>query len=67
MSEDKMIGMIDAKLRSRRAKKSREWGQSEYKRNPDGSTQGYEEYFYPVKNNQGEIYELRGAVRWWRK
>lgn len=62
-----MIGMIDAKYRAKRTKKANEWGQVEFKRNPDGSTQGYEQYLYPVTNNRGETYDLRGVVRWWRK
>lgn len=67
MSEDKLIGMIDAKYRAKRAKKRTEWGVTEYRKNADGSTQGYEQYNYPVTNSRGESYDLRGVVRWWRK
>lgn len=73
MSEDKMIGAIDAKYRKRAEKKRREWGHKEYKVNPDGSTQGYEEYEYPVSFENNSLYGkpetkyLKGVVRWWRK
>lgn len=74
MSEDKMIGAIDAKYRKKIEKKKREWGQKEYRTNPDGSVQGYEEYEYPVirwpkyvEDGPGEVYMAKGVVRWWRK
>lgn len=62
-----MIGLIDAKYRQKKEHKKREWGKVELTRNHDGSISGYEEYLYPITNREGETYEVKGVVRWWRK
>lgn len=69
MSEDKMIGAIDAKYRKKIEKKKREWGHKEYRVNPDGSVQGYEEYLwdYHTGVSHSSPYPMKGVVRWWRK
>lgn len=71
MSEDKMIGMIDAKYRRKVKAKREAWGVTEYRNNPDGSVQGYEEYVwtdYSRRNwDEDGPLTLKGVVRWWRK
>lgn len=57
MSEDKLIGMIDAKYKRKR-RKVYEHKRIELTKYKDGSVSGYEEYHQ---------YNVKGVVRWWRK
>jgi len=70
MSESKMIGEIDVKIRQAKARRDRErdnkkneWPWQEYQKLEDGSERGIEGYVYIP---YGADFEIRGTVRYWR-
>lgn len=69
MSENRMIGDLDAKIRRAKdvkLRKKNEWPWSEVRTNADGSVSGIEGYVRVIEPDDGRApFEIRGTVRWW--
>jgi hypothetical protein len=70
MSENRMIGEIDAKRKREgeiKLRKKNQWPWEEYEKLPDGSERGIEGYVRVITPDDGRPpFEIRGTVRWWR-
>jgi hypothetical protein len=70
MSESRMIGSLDAKMRREQEIKTRiraEGPMVELQRYSDGSESGVERYERTIVPDDGrESFTIRGTVRWWR-